>query len=144
MSDEKLETVDGFEKTLAALAVFTFFAFGLRAVLEALEKASLERELVEIMGREWVDACVKDEECNKKLLEIASETLRYQARVLEEDRKKREEFRRKVLEELREKLKELGIEIWCKKKDLGELGEFYEECYIEYKGEEFTIEDLRW
>jgi len=111
-------------------------AFGLKAVAEMFEMFDVEEELEEIMGKEWVEACREDKDCYQKLMKIAEESLEYKARTPEEERK---EYRRKILEELRQKLKEIGVEFWCEEKDLGELGTLYEDCYIEYKGETFSI-----
>ena len=127
------------EKMLGALGGIMVVAIALHGVAVVFEMIKVEEELEGIMGKEWVEACRKDVDCGLKLMKIAEESLEYMARTPEEERK---EYRRKILEELRQKLKELGVEFWCEEKDLGEIGTLYEDCYIEYKGEHFSITEL--
>ena len=126
-------------KMLGAVGGIMVVAAALRGVAVVFEMIKVEEELERIMGKEWVDACRKDGDCRLKLMKIAEESLEVKARTPEEERK---EYRRKILEELRQKLKELGVEFWCEEKDLGEIGTLYEDCYIEYKGEHFSITEL--
>ena len=127
------------EKMLGALGGIMVVAIALHGVAVVFEMIKVEEELEGIMGKEWVEVCRKDRDCRLKLMKIAEESLECSARTPEEERK---EYRRKILEELRQKLKELGVEFWCKEKDLGEIGTLYEDCYIEYKGEHFSITEL--
>ena len=135
----KSEALAELGKILGAVGGIMAAAAALHGVAVVFEMIKVEEELEEIMGKEWVEACRKDEDCSLKLMKIAEESLKYKTRTPEEER---EEYRRKILEELRQKLEEIGVSFYCEEKDLGESGTLYEDCYIEYKGEHFSITEL--
>ena len=128
-------------KAVVAIANLVAVAASLKVVAIGFEAFAVEKELEEIMGRDWIEACRKDRDCFLTIAKIAEESLEIKAKAPSEE-EERKEYRRKILEELRQKLKELGIEFWCEEKDLGEIGTLYEDCYIEYKGEHFSITEL--
>jgi len=136
----KSEALAELGKMLGAVGGIIAIATALHGVAVVFEMINVEEELERIMGKEWVEACRKDGDCRLKLMKIAEESLEVKARTPEEERK---EYRRKILEELKQKLKELGVRFYCEEKDLGELGTLYEDCYIEYKEERFSITDLK-
>ncbi|RLG74886.1 MAG: hypothetical protein DRO12_06290 [Thermoprotei archaeon] len=140
---EDFKTLYGAGKMLGAIGNIIALAYALKEAATMFEMIEVENELKKIMGKEWVEECRKDWDCKLKLIEIAEESLEIKARTPEEERKEREEYRRKIFEELRQKLEEIGVSFYCEEKDLGELGTLYEDCYIEYKGETFSItEDI--
>jgi len=112
---------------------------GIYTAAVSFEVMKLRLELLEMMGKDWLKACDEDEECLKTMVKIAQECMEIRSKTPMEEK---EMYRRKVLDELNAKLKELGIRIWCTTKDLGELGEFYDNCYIEYKGYSFLIDEV--
>jgi len=143
LTSTRTDVLAGLEKMLGDVAGLTLAIASLKVVAIGIEAFVIEKELEEIMGRDWIETCRKDRDCFLTIAKIAEESLEIKARTPEEERKEREEYRRKILEELRQKLEEIGVSFYCEEKDLGELGTLYEDCYIEYKGETFSItEDI--
>jgi len=103
------------------------------------KRLEVRRELSRLLGREFVNACDEDAECSRTLTDIARVTVELEESMSEEEKRS---AREKVLDILRKKLEELGIKFSCDELNLGELGTFYKDCYIEFMEEEFSISEV--
>ena len=152
MSAEKKEAGDFLSPLVRAAIAYAGAVVGWAAAIDVLSRIQYETEIREelegMLGKDFVSACMEDEECRKTFYDMVEVSRYWDLYGPEVERRKREEERKKQREKARsiliEKLRELGIKLWCSSKDLGELGEFYEKCTIEFMGEEFDIEEIRW
>jgi len=140
---ERTESTSKLVKNLAGLGGLVSGLIGLgiinhviNTITVGFETLKVYEELKELMGKDWADACMEDEECFKIMERMAEETLEMEVSM---PREEREKYKKKLLDELVSKLREIGVEFYCDEKDFGELGEYYEDCYVIYKGEQFSI-----
>jgi len=68
--------------TLAGLAAATV---SLKLIATGFEIFVVEKELEEMMGKEWVEACISDESCFKTLMKVAEESLERMAKTPEKE-----------------------------------------------------------
>lgn len=134
--DGLLKAIKGMARATAQMVVAT-------VAMDMLETVSytiaIDRELEEMLGEEFMKACREDDDCRKTIWDIAVTSRWWETEGEEYEKRQRHE---KVLKLLVEKLKEMKIELWCEEKDLGELGTMYENCYVEFAGERFTVEEV--
>lgn len=127
------------EKMAAAAAGLVALGAAIETIDQSVRFLDLVRELEAMLGHDFVNACLEDGGCSSTLWDIVKTTRWWETEGEEWERKQR---RVKTLKLLVEKLRELKIELWCEEKDLGELGTMYEDCYVEFAGERFTVEEV--
>lgn len=137
--NDSIMMLGAIEKTVTALAHLALLGATMEMIDQSTRFIDLVHELNDMLGVDFVHACINDEGCRRTMWDIVKTTRWWETEGEEWERKQR---RVKTLKLLVEKLKEMKIELWCEEKDLGELGKMYEDCYVEFAGERFTVEEV--
>lgn len=141
--ESPIDVAKSIEPMISAIAMLGVAQGAIQLVVnplrEMFKRLEIKRELKRMFGEEFIDMCDEDDECSKVIDDIVQTTIKFEGSMTEEEK---ERAREKVLEILRKKLSELGIEFSCDELDLGELGTFYKDCYVEFMGEEYSISEV--
>ena len=87
--DKLVNACNALGSIITAVVIASLF----KSLTNGLECLNIRYELEEIMGRDWVESCIKDAECNKIMYDIAKTTAELEAKQLESEEKRIKERR---------------------------------------------------